>query len=329
MENGQDGDDEEKCESNMDSFSCNNGCDLEEFKLEIDDALDYKSTYNKTQNKVVNIGGEEYIVNSTETMNSNENLNFKNSARTIINNNNQDKNSNNSISPASKKIVSNSSSSEAIGFKDIEKRLKGTYHVFKSNEEIEAREGKIKGDMHKNKNGRSKNSADNIHTKAQRGIINYSLRDSINLSLEEKKIGVKLKKLSNRIMENSKQKKLKELMGKKLKDILTEDGENKHNEDIIVKYLSDSPILELTLGEYLSYVVYETEDLNVDEEIKSKIIRADKILKKFKEKDPKNLDQEYYYKFLYHLFNFNWYIENIKGREKDYKQRHKSNEKKK
>ena len=72
MENGQDGDDEEKCESNMDSFSWNNGYEKNGIKLEIDDALDYKSTYNKTQNKVVKIGGEEYIVNSTETMNSNE-----------------------------------------------------------------------------------------------------------------------------------------------------------------------------------------------------------------------------------------------------------------
>ena len=194
MENGQDGDDEEKCESNMDSFSCNNGCDLEEFKLEIDDALDYKSTYNKTQNKVVNIGGEEYIVNSTETMNSNENLNFKNSARTIINNNNQDKNSNNSISPASKKIVSNSSSSEAIGFKDIEKRLKGTEDEFKSNGEMKGREKKIKEDMHKNKKERVKNSADNIHTKAQRWIINFSLLILLNITLEEKKFEVKLKK---------------------------------------------------------------------------------------------------------------------------------------
>ena len=69
--------------------------------------------------------------------------------------------------------------------------------------------------------------------------------------------------------------------------------------------------------------------MNVDEEIKSKIFRADKILNKFKEKNLANFDQEYYYKFLYHLFNFNWYIENIKGREKEYKKRHKSKEKKK
>ena len=130
-------------------------------------------------------------------------------------------------------------------------------------------------------------------------------------------------------MENSKQKKLKELMGKKLKDILTEDGKNAHNSNIIDNNLFDSPILELTLREYVSYVVYETEDLNVDEEIKSKIIRADKILNQFKEKNSANFHQEYYYKFLYHLFNFNWYIENIKGREKDYKQRNKSKEKKK
>ena len=118
-------------------------------------------------------------------------------------------------------------------------------------------------------------------------------------------------------------------MGKKLKDILTEDGKNIHNKSIIENYLYDSLILELTLREYVSYVVYETEDLNVDEEIKSKIIRADKILNEFIKKNSADLDQEYYYKFLYHLFNFNWYIENIKGREKDYKQRHKSNEKKK
>ena len=183
--------------------------------------------------------------------------------------------------------------------------------------------------MHKNKKGRVKNSADNIHTKAQRRIINFSLLKLMNLTLEEKKIEVKLKKLGNRIMENSKQKKLKELMGKKLKDILTEDGKNTHNSNIIDNNLFDSPILELTLREYVSYVVYEKEDLNVDEEIKSKIIRADKILKKFIKKNPPDLDQEYYYKFLYHLFNFNWYIENIKGREKDYKPRHKSNEKKK
>ena len=256
-------------------------------------------------------------------------MNFKNSPRTIINNNNQNKNSNNNISPASKKIVSNSSSSETIGFKDIEKRLKGIAHTFKSNEEIEAREGKIKEDMHKNKKGRVKNSADNIHTKAQRWIINYSLLKLMNLTLEKKKIEVKLKKLGKRTMENSKQKKLRELMGKKLKDILTEDGKNTHNKYIIDKYLFDSPILELTLREYVSYVVYETKDLNVDEEIKSKIIRADKILNEFIKKNSADLDQEYYYKFLYHLFNFNWYIENIKGREKDYKQRHKSKEKKK
>ena len=118
-------------------------------------------------------------------------------------------------------------------------------------------------------------------------------------------------------------------MGKKLKDILTEDGNNTYNKSIIEKYLNDSPILELTLREYVSYIVYETENLNVDKEIKSKIIRADKILKKFIKKNPPDLDQEYYYKFLYHLFNFNWYIENIKGRENDYKQRHKSKEKKK
>ena len=105
--------------------------------------------------------------------------------------------------------------------------------------------------------------------------------------------------------------------------------EKTHTINIYRQYLFDSPILELTLREYVSYVVYETKDLNVDEEIKSKIIRADKILNKFKEKNSANFDQEYYYKFLYHLFNFNWYIENIKGREKDYKQRHKSNEKKK
>ena len=145
-------------------------------------------------------------------------------------------------------------------------------------------------------------------------------------------------------MENSKQKNLKELMEKKLKDIFTEDGKNRKNahnndnndnnhkidnNDIIEKFLLDSPILELTLREYVSYVVYERENLNVDEEIKSKIFRADKILNKFKENNSDNLEEEYYYKFLYHLFNFNWYIENIKGREKNYKQRDKSKEKKK
>ena len=106
----------------------------------------------------------------------------------IINNNNQDKNSNNSIPLASKKMVSNSSSSEIIGFKDIEKRLEGTEHEFKNNAEIEAREEKIKEDMHRNKKGRVKNSADNIHTKAQRWIINYSLLKLMNLTLEKKKL---------------------------------------------------------------------------------------------------------------------------------------------
>ena len=115
-------------------------------------------------------------------------------------------------------------------------------------------------------------------------------------------------------------------MGKKLKDILTEDGKNTHNKSIIENYLYDSLILELTLREYVSYVVYETEDLNVDEEIKSKITRADKILNKFIKKNSANFEYEYYYKFLYHLFNFNLYIENIKGREKDYKKRDKSKE---
>lgn len=268
---------------------------------------------------------------NTNHNNSNENIN--------INKNNQDKNSNNGISPASKKIASNSISSKIIGFKDIEKRLEGTEYEFKSNAEIEAREEKIKEEMHKNKNNRSKNSADNLHTKVNRYITNYSFRNSMNSILEKKKIRVK--KLSNRTMEISKQKNMKELMEMKFKDIFTQDRKNTHNNDnndnnhkidnndIIEKFLSDSPISELTQREYASYVIYETNNLNVNEEIKSKIFRADKILNKFKEKNSANFDKEYYYKFLYHLFNFNWYIENIKGREKEYKKRHKSKEKKK
>ena len=229
--------------------------------------------------------------------------------------------------------IENNTSSKIIGFKDIEKRLEKSKHKFKSNKKLEEIEDNIKKDMYRNRNKRVKHSGDNIHIKIQREIINVRLRGTLNLMLKKKekknfKI-LKLKKLSKGTMENCKKKKLKELMGKKLKDILTEDGNNTYNKSIIEKYLNDSPILELTLREYVSYIVYERENLNVDKDIKSKIIRADKILKKFIKKNPPDLDQEYYYKFLYHLFNFNWYIENIKGREKDYKKRDKSKEKKK
>ena len=91
-------------------------------------------------------------------------------------------------------IENNIFESKIIGFKDIEKRLEGTEYEFKSNAEIEAREEKIKEDMHKNKNERSKNSADNIHTKAKRLIINYSLLNSMNSTLENKNWG-KIKKI--------------------------------------------------------------------------------------------------------------------------------------
>ena len=197
---------------------------------------------------------------NTNHNNSNENIN--------INKNNQDKNGNNGISPASKKKASNSSSSKIIGFKDIEKRLEGTEHEFKSSAEIEAREEKIKEEMHKNKNKRSKNSADNLHTKVNRYMTNYSFRNSVNSFLEKKKIREKIKKVSNRTMEISKQKTMKELMGMKFKDIYIQDRKNTHNNDnndnnhkidnndIIEKFLLDSPISELTQREYLHLLLF-------------------------------------------------------------------------
>ena len=228
-------------------------------------------------------------------------------------------------------VGTNNTSSKIIGFKDIEKRLEKSEHKFKSNKQLEKKEENIKQDMYRNRYKRDKNSGDNIHIKILRDIINVNLRSLLNSILKEKQKKNRkiLRKLSKRTMENCKKKNLEELMGKKLKDILTEDGENIHNEGIIKKFLNDSPILKLTLREYISYVVYEPDNLKLDKEIKSKINRADKILNKFKEKNSANFEEEYYYKFLYHLFNFNWYIENIKGREKDYKKRDKSKEKKK